>query len=104
MGANLPMKPQVHGASQASAVPDEVAGAMPDVGKSTHKSPAMTVIDANNNTTTDTATEGVPAKVTMKVSWTVFPPPTTGRRPFDPRAAARRAVTKHADALRRLSA
>jgi hypothetical protein len=27
----------------------------------------------------------------------------TWRKPFDPRAAARRAVRKHADALRRLS-
>jgi len=62
----------------------------------------VTAVDIQN-IAKNTETEGVRAKVTVKSSWPTFPTNVAERRSFDPRAAGRRAVTKHADALRRLS-
>ena len=52
----------------------------------------------------NTDPEATHAEVRSCASWSAFPPPVDPSRPdFDPRAAGRRAVEKHADALRRLS-
>jgi hypothetical protein len=63
----------------------------------------MSAIDITNPTK-NTVTEGVRATVTVKASWPTFSTaPGRSERSFDPRAAGRRAVRKHSDALRRLS-
>ena len=64
----------------------------------------MTVLDSKNRTK-NVVTEGVAMKVTtVTKTWVSYLPPADVARPaFDPRAAGRRAVAKHSDALRRLS-
>jgi hypothetical protein len=62
-----------------------------------------TTIDTKNPTK-NVVTEGVATKVTMTASWAQFRSDKPVARPgFDPRAAGRRTVDKHSDALRRLS-
>jgi hypothetical protein len=67
----------------------------------------MTTIDITTPVTIPGWSNAAPAatlaEVHVEMSWQFRDPSETGCGKFDPREAGRRAVAKHADALRRLS-